>query len=264
MKNPYLPHKSKILDITKHTDVEWTFKMETDTANVFPGQFYEISIPKLGECPISVSGIGENYVDFTIRGVGKVTNELFKLNVGDGFFMRGPYGNGFDVGLYENKEILVVAGGSAVAPVRGIMNYFYDNIDKCEKFNLIAGFRSPNDVLFKKDFQRWDDKLNVILTVDRAEEDYKGNVGLVTKYIPELPVRDIDNVVAIVVGPPMMMKFTIQEFLKKGIKEENIWVSYERKMCCGLGKCGHCKMDDTYICLEGPVFNYTFAKNLMD
>jgi anaerobic sulfite reductase subunit B len=178
--------------------------------------------------------------------------------------MRGPYGNGFDVNLFEDKEILVVAGGSAVAPVRGIMNHYYDNIDKCEKFNLIAGFRSPDDVLFKSDFQRWNDKLNVILTVDRAEEDYKGNVGLVTKYIPELPVRDIDNVVAIVVGPPMMMKFTIQEFLKKGIKEENIWVSYERKMCCGIGKCGHCKMDETYICLEGPVFNYTFAKNLMD
>ena len=106
--------------------------------------------------------------------------------------------------------------------------------------------------------------INFRYIVDKAEEGYKGNTGLVTKYIPELEIKDIKNTAFVVVGPPIMMKFTVAEILKRGVAEENIWVSYERKMCCGLGKCGHCKMDDTYICLDGPVFNYTKAKNLVD
>ena len=106
--------------------------------------------------------------------------------------------------------------------------------------------------------------MNLILTVDTAPEGYEGNVGLVTKYIPELEIKSMDNVQVVVVGPPMMMKFTVLEILKRGVPEENIWISHERKMCCGLGKCGHCKIDDTYICLDGPVFNYTKGKNLVD
>lgn len=100
--------------------------------------------------------------------------------------------------------------------------------------------------------------------MDKADEDYNGNVGLVIKYIPNLNIENLDNMSAIVVGPPMMMKFTVEEFLKRDIAENNIWVSYERKMCCGIGKCGHCKMDDTYICIDGPVFDYSYAKNLID
>ena len=121
-----------------------------------------------------------------------------------------------------------------------------------------------DDILFKDDIKEWEKSINVTLTVDNAEEGYKGNTGLVTKYIPELEIKDIENTAFVVVGPPIMMKFTVAEILKRGVAEENIWVSYERKMCCGLGKCGHCKMDDTYICLDGPVFNYTKAKNLVD
>jgi anaerobic sulfite reductase subunit B len=129
---------------------------------------------------------------------------------------------------------------------------------------LIAGFKSPNDILFKDDVKIWENNINLILTVDNAEETYGGNVGMVTKYIPELPIEDVKNAVVIVVGPPIMMKFTVAEFLKLGIEENNIWISQERKMCCGIGKCGHCKIDDTYICLEGPVFNYSKGKNLID
>ena len=104
----------------------------------------------------------------------------------------------------------------------------------------------------------------MILTVDQAPEGYTGNVGLVTKYIPELNIENLNEVQVIVVGPPMMMHFTVQEFLKRGIAQEQIWISQERKMCCGIGKCGHCKIDDTYICLDGPVFNYTKGKDLID
>lgn len=262
--NPYIPVGAEIIDIVKHTEIEWTYKVKCSTENTLPGKFYEVSIPKFGESPISVSGYGDNYVDFTIRSVGKVTNELFNYKIGDKLFIRGPYGNGFDVSLYEDREIVVVAGGSGLAPVRGIVEYFYKNTDKCKNFKLIVGFRSPQDILFKDDLKRWSEKLEVIVTVDNADENYQGNVGLVTKYIPNILINDINNTSAIVVGPPMMMKFTVEEFLKRDLAESNIWVSYERKMCCGVGKCGHCKMDDTYICIDGPVFDYSYAKNLID
>ena len=240
------------------------FQSKCNTQNVLPGKFYEISIPKYGESPISVSGYGEDYIDFTIRNVGKVTSELFNYKIGDNLFIRGPYGNGFNVNLYEGREIIVVAGGSGLAPVRGIVEYFYHNLDKCKSFKLIAGFKSNDDILFKEDIKKWSEKLDIIITVDKADKDYNGNVGLVTKYIPKLNIDDINNTSAVVVGPPMMMKFTVAEFLKRDLAEHNIWVSYERKMCCGIGKCGHCKMDDTYICIDGPVFDYSYAKNLVD
>lgn len=262
--NPYIPVGAEILEIIKHTEIEWTFRTKCNSKGVLPGQFYEISIPKYGESPISVSGTGKGYIDFTIRKVGKVTDEIFSYKVGDKFFLRGPYGNGFDISLYEDREIVVVAGGSGLAPVRGIMDYYYDNFEKCKSFKLIVGFKSPKDILFKDDLKRWSEKLDVIVTVDGAEEGYEGHIGLVTKYIPSLEIKNIDNVSAIVVGPPMMMKFTVGEFLKRDLDEKNIWVSYERKMCCGVGKCGHCKMDDTYICIDGPVFNYFEAKKLID
>lgn len=262
--NPYIPSGAKIIDIVKHTDIEWTFRVNCDTKDVLPGKFYEISIPKYGESPISVSGYGNDYIDFTIRNVGKVTSELFNYKVGDKFLIRGPYGNGFDVSLYEGKDVVVVAGGSGLAPVRGIVKHFYNNPTKCKSFKLIVGFRSPKDVLFKADLEKWSEKLDILVTVDSADEGYTGNVGLVTKYIPKLKIDNVDEMSAIVVGPPMMMKFTVAEFLKRDLAENNIWVSYERKMCCGVGKCGHCKMDDTYICIDGPVFDYSYAKNLID
>lgn len=262
-KNEYIPFRSEILEVIEHTSVEYTFRMAFN-GDVKPGQFFEVSLPKYGEAPISVSGIGAGYVDLTIRRVGKVTNEIFKNYVGDKLFLRGPYGNGFDIENYKNKEVIVVAGGTGLSPVRGIVEYFSKNSQDCKSMTLISGFKSPEDVLFKEDMKEWEKTMNLILTVDTAKEGYEGKVGLVTKYIPELEIKDMENVQVIVVGPPMMMKFTVLEFLKLGIKEENIWISQERKMCCGIGKCGHCKIDDTYICLDGPVFNYTVGKSLID
>lgn len=262
-KNEYIPFISEILEVIKHTEIEYTFRMEFK-GDVKPGQFFEVSLPKYGEAPISVSGIGENYVDLTIRRVGKVTDEIFNNYVGDKLFLRGPYGNGFDINNYKDKEVIVVAGGTGLSPVKGIVDYFSNNTKDCKNFTLISGFKSPKDILFKDDIKEWEKNINLILTVDGAEEGYQGKVGLVTKYVPELEIKDMENVQVVVVGPPMMMKFTVLEFLKLGIKEENIWISQERKMCCGIGKCGHCKIDDTYICLDGPVFNYTKGKELID
>ena len=261
--NEYIPFLSEIKDVIQHTEVEYTFRMAFK-GEVKPGQFFEVSIPKYGEAPISVSGIGEGYVDLTIRKVGRVTNEIFRNYKGDKLFLRGPYGNGFDLTNYQGKELIVVAGGTGLSPVRGVVDYFASQPEQSTGFTLIAGFKSPQDVLFKDDLESWKQSAQIILTVDQAEAGYEGHVGLVTKFIPNLEIKELEHVQVIVVGPPMMMHFTVLEFLKRGVAEENIWISQERKMCCGIGKCGHCKIDDTYICLEGPVFNYTKGKYLID
>ena len=260
--NPYLPFPSRILKVIKHTGKEYTFRMEFQ-GDVKPGQFFEVSIPKYGEAPISVSGIGENFVDLTIRRVGRVTNEVFERYEGQSLLLRGPYGNGFDVDLYRNGEVVVVAGGTGVSPVRGVIQALSEMPDASRKY-VIAGFRSPDDMLFRDDLKAWDSRLNLILTVDGAPEGYGGKIGLVTKYIDGLPLKDPSTAKAVVVGPPPMMKFSIIELKKKGFADANITVSHERKMCCGLGKCGHCRVNDYYICIDGPVFSYEVAKDFVD
>ena len=260
--NPYVPFSSKILEVIPHTEKEYTFRMEFE-GEVKPGQFFEVSIPKFGEAPISVSGISPNSIDLTIRKVGRVTDEVFENYAGDTLFLRGPYGNGFDVNKYTDSECLVVAGGTGVSPVRGVIDALSESKDAKDK-HIILGFKSPSDMLFREDIARWEKSMDLILTMDKEAEGYSGNVGLVTKFIPEVKLNNVETTQAVVVGPPPMMKFSVIELLKRGFKEENIWVSYERKMCCGIGKCGHCKVNDTYICLDGPVFNYVDSKSLID
>ena len=206
----------------------------------------------------------KGYVELTIRRVGKVTNEVFEKYVGDSLFLRGPYGNGFDVNNYKGKEIVIVAGGTGVSPVRGVISYFSDHVEERISETIITGFKSVNDILFKDDFLKWRNTMNVILTLDAGEETKEHKIGLVTNYIPDLSFENIENAVAIVVGPPAMMRFSVKALIERGLKEEQIWISQERKMCCGLGKCGHCRMGETYICLDGPVFNYTKGKLLKD
>lgn len=264
--NEYVPFRSEIKEVVKHTEVEYTFRM-TYGGPVKPGQFFEVSIPKFGEAPISVSGIGDGTVDLTIRRVGRVTNEVFERYTGESMFLRGPYGNGFDVGLYRGRELVVIAGGTGLSPVRGVVDHFARHRGEVDGLTLIAGFKSPSDILFLDDLARWRQRMNLTLTVDcMGEQEFNPacQVGLVTEYIEKLQLRDKSRTAAIVVGPPMMMKFTTQGLIDFGLAEENIWISYERRMCCGIGKCGHCKIDDAYVCLDGPVFNYSRGKLLRD
>lgn len=263
MKNEYIPFPSQVREIIRHTDIEYTFRMSF-SGSVKPGQFFEVSIPKYGEAPISVSGIGADTVDLTIRRVGRVTDKIFEHYEGNTLLMRGPYGNGFDINEYKGKELVIIAGGTGLSPVKGIVDYFCEHPDEAAGTTLIAGFKSPQDILFKQDFERWEKTIRVIKTVDSAPKSYSGLTGMVTKYIPDLPLEAPSDAAFITVGPPVMIRFVIQEILKRGVPEQNIWISHERKMCCGLGKCGHCKMNDAYVCLDGPVFNYAESKGLID
>ena len=195
-----------------------------------------------------------------IRIPGGVINAKSMAKIAE---VAETYGNGFDTSLYANGEVIVVAGGTGVSPVRGVIEALAHTADAKDK-HVIVGFKSPGDMLFRDDLKRWADQLDLILTVDGAPEGYEGNIGLVTKYIPDVPIRDVKTAQAVVVGPPAMMRFSVMGLLQKGFEEKNIWVSQERKMCCGLGKCGHCRIGSTYVCLDGPVFNYVDSKDMID
>lgn len=222
--NPYVPFPSKVLEVVRHAKKGYTFRMAF-SGDVKPGQFFEVSVPKSGEAPIGVSGIvpGKS-VDLTIRRVGRVTNEMFDTYAGQILLLRGPYGNGFDVGRYLDGECVVVAGDAGVSPVRGVIEALAQRATPRDK-HVIVGFRSPDDMLFRDDLARWDKALDLTLTVDAAPEGYEGNVGLVTKYIPELALRDPATAQAVVVGPPPMMHLTVLGLLDRGFAEKNIWVS---------------------------------------
>jgi len=263
MQNEYRPFLSEIKEVIRHTEVEYTFRMEYH-GPVKPGQFFELSLPKYGEAPISVSGIEDGLIDFTIRKVGKVTDEIFEQYVGSSLFIRGPYGNGFDLEQFRGRELVIVAGGTGVSPVRGVISYFADHPGESRGVHLIAGFKNPDEILFKKDFARWRQQIDVTMTIDAGEPTEEYRVGLVTSFIPGLRLQDRSAAEAIVAGPPAMIRFSAAALVAAGFPEEHIWISQSRKMCCGMGKCGHCKVNDTYICLDGPVFNYTRGKTLID
>ncbi|MDY3005543.1 anaerobic sulfite reductase subunit AsrB [Anaerococcus porci] len=263
--NYVLPKSYEILDILKHTDLEWTFKVKFDK-EVKPGQFLQVSLAKIGEAPISVSGMGDGFVEMTIRNVGEVTSKLFKSKAGDYIFLRGPYGNGWPLSELKGKNVVVIAGGTGVSPVRGLIEYIRDNPDEFGSLYLILGFKNHESVLFKDDLEKWrkSEKINTIYSLDNEEiEGFRK--GMVTAFIPELPFDSFDgNYSVVMVGPPIMMRFTSLGLLKEGVLEDKIWTSFERKMSCAVGKCGHCRINETYVCLDGPVFPYTVAKDLLD
>ncbi len=262
--NPYKSEKCEILKITKMTDIEWTFRIATDK-EINHGQFCHLSIPKVGEAPISVSGTGEGWIEFTIRSVGKLTSKIFNLVVGDYFYIRGPYGNGFNLEDLKDKHVVIAGGGSGVAPVKTLIDYLFTNDSFASEVDLMFGFKTPNDILFKDKLDAWKAKFKTIITVDNACGVTDGVCeGLITKYVKDIKLSEFSKMKVIIVGPPMMMKFTALEFMKHGVPKENIIVSFERNMSCGLGKCGHCKIDEKYVCLEGPIFNYDVAEKLID
>lgn len=257
-KNILLPTPHKILNVLKHTETEYTFRVSCDVEPDY-GQFFMLSLPKVGEAPISASGKGPGYVEFTIRNVGMLTQEIFRLEPGRSIFLRGPYGNHFPAEKFENKDLLIICGGTGMSPVMTLINHFYDHPEVCKSVTVIAGFKNKDAVLFKEEINKFKSRFRMIVTLDNeVEEGYE--TGMVTAHIGKVPIRSFEDYNIVIVGPPVMMHFSALECLKNGAREDKIWVSFERKMSCGVGKCGHCKINDTYVCLEGPVFNYKDAK----
>ncbi len=263
MMNPVQPKPCTILDVHKESAHEWTFRVATG-AKVSHGQFMQLSIPKIGECPISVSAQGDGWLEFTIRNVGKVTNVIFDKAAGDTLFLRGPYGKGWPVDQFKGKHVVVITGGTGLAPVRSMLNLFAAEPGTVKSVHLISGFKNEEGIVFHKELEAWKGSFNTIYALDNdAKEGWR--TGMVTAFVREIPWDSFGGDYAVVVvGPPPMMKFTGLELLKNGVEAEKIWMSFERKMSCAVGKCGHCRIDETYVCLDGPVFPYTVARDLVD
>jgi len=229
------------------------------------GQFVEVSVFGIGEAPISVtSSPSRNGVfELCVRKVGDVTGALHRMKPGSTVGIRGPFGNGFPLEQMRGKDLLFAPGGLGFPPVRSLINQVLDERQSFGRVIILYGARDPSELLFKDELAKWEarDDVELHVTVDRADESWTGNVGVITTLFPKITVTP-RSTVAVTVGPPVMYRFVLMELLGKGIQDGRIFLSLERRMKCGLGKCGHCQINNVYVCQKGPVFSYAQLKEL--
>ncbi len=275
MPNPYVPKLTTIKSIKAENKVndiktfELVFKKEEDLKefNYIPGQFAELSLLGKGECPIGIasSPTEEGSIKFTIKKMGTVTTAFHECEKGQVVGVRGPLGNGWPVEDMKGKNIVIIGGGFAFSTLRSLTEYLLD--DKNRKnygdITVIYGNRDSGEVLYKEDLERWQkrDDIQVVLTIDREEEGWNGKVGFVAPIVKEVAPSS-DNAVALVCGPPIMIKTTIAVLEELKFKDEQILNSLEMRMKCGIGKCGRCNIGDKYVCVDGPVFSLAELKQM--
>jgi sulfite reductase subunit B len=263
--------RAEVCSVRKLTEMEMLFAIRLSEGRVLghdPGQFVQVSVPGTGECPISIcsSPTRPETFELCIRRVGAVTEAVHRLEAGAELGIRGPLGHGFDVRELTGKDILIVAGGLGIAPVRSLIQYILDERARFGQFHLLYGARNPSELLFRDDLTRWreSDAVNLLVTVDEPDEQWRGKSGVVTRLFTELPRLDPSHTQVVIVGPPVMFKFAVLEVLARRIPQSSVYCSLERRMKCGVGKCGHCQANNIYVCLEGPVFNYSQLKALRE
>jgi len=268
--NEYSPNLAVIKKIRKETHDTNTYTLEFSDKKLqksflpAPGQFMMLSLFGIGESAISLSDTSNNgSVTTTIRNVGSVTNAILRLKEGDFIGMRGPYGNGWPLERAEGKNVLIVVGGMGIVPLRGVVNYIKNNRMKFGDLEIIYGARTPDDMLFRYEFEKWKQikKTRMDLTVDELpiETTSKCKIGLVTSCFPSMKTHH-KNAIVLVCGPEIMMRYATKCLETIGFKDWQIYLSLERRMKCGIGKCGHCQIGLKYVCKDGPVFNYADIK----
>lgn len=268
MKNIYNPKEAILEDIITESPTIKTFVLRPREEFEFKaGQFIELTLPGIGEAPFTPSSDPnlKNKIDVTIMNAGMVTSILHASPKNISLGIRGPFGKGYPLDKFEGKDILVVGGGVGLAPLRSLLFILFSDMDKYNKVILRYGARTPDDIIYKESIPLWakKKKVDVVTTVDMAGLGWKGNVGLVTTILNDVPV-DLKKAVSIVCGPPIMMKFVTLKLLDLGFKPQDIYLSMEKNMSCGLGKCGHCRIGRYYTCKDGPVFTYEELKDLHD
>jgi len=255
----YKPKLVKIDKKTKQTEGEYLFRINHKITHD-PGQFLQVSVLGIGEAPISICSYSEDYIEFSVRAVGDVTSALCSLNKGDTIGIRGPYGKGYPMRFLKGNSAIIVGGGCGIAPQRSIIEYIEKNRGDFFDVLLFFGFRNPEEILFKEDMERWKNKFDLNLTVDKGDKNWAGNVGFVTELLEKREIENRSKVV-FMCGPPMMIKFVIDILKKKGFNNDQLFISYERHMKCGEGVCGHCMIHGKYTCKDGPVFRYDEVKD---
>ena len=277
MPNPYIPNLTTIKSIVTENKaddiktIELEFKKEEDykSFDYIPGQFAEISLIGKGECPIGIasSPTEEGTVKFTIKKMGEVTSAFHNTLVGDTIGIRGPFGNGWPMKEMKGKNIVVIGGGFAFSTLRSLMLYALD--EKYRKdygdLTIIYGNRDSGEVLYTQLLEEWEkrDDVNVVLTIDRPEENWTRKVGFVAAIVKEVAPSP-ENAIAVICGPPIMIRTAVAELVKLGWKDEQLLNSLEARMACGIGKCGRCNIGNKFICTDGPVFSLAELKKLPD
>ena len=258
----YAPFMCKVESVRDLTATEKLFKLVREDGKPFghkPGQFMQVSVNGIGEAPISVSSSPTrgDYLELGVRRAGTLTGALHDLKSGDVIGLRGAFGTFFDTDSMKGRDLLLISGGCGLAPMRALIQYIEDCRDNYGDVTILYGAKSPDDVLYKNELVEWQNskKVECQITVDSIREGtcWDSNVGLITKLIPPLKI-DAEKTTAVIVGPPIMYKYVIQELYSKGLSDKDIIVSLERYMKCGVGKCGHCTIDHLYCCIDGPVF----------
>lgn len=268
--DPMRPRRFRINTVRWETDETFTHKLvPLDGKQSFhfsPGQFNMIYMFGVGEIAISICGdpAETSHLYHTTRVVGSVTRRKQHLEEGDVLGIRGPYGNGWPVEKAKGKDVLVVAGGIGMAPLRPLIYHLLSNRDNFERITLMYGSRSPDRILYYEELKKWRSRfdLDVSVTVDSADKNWRGHVGVVTKLLPKA-MFDPENTIAFVCGPEIMMRFAAIDLLKYDLLEHQIYLSMERNHKCGVGYCGHCQLGSYFICRDGPVFTYDKIKNYL-
>jgi len=273
--NPFQPEMMRIVRRYDLTDDVRFFQVRPSDASkamsLFyrPGAFMMVSNPGVGEAPFCISSTPSRpgLLEFCIRRMGQVTNSLFRLKENDQIGVRGPYGNGFPIETLRGHDLIIVMGGMGVAPLRSLLLYALDNRDDFGEIYLLHGAKTPKDMLFRREFldmmERED--MHCLLSVDKDDTGkWPAKVGLVTTLFKDLKKIDPKDTYAAICGPPVMYKFVLQELLKLKIPKHQILMTLERRMKCGIGKCGHCVVKHVYTCIDGPVFSYWDVLNMKE
>jgi sulfhydrogenase subunit gamma (sulfur reductase) len=268
ISSPYQPTLAEMVKIEPLTETEKLFTLYLKGGRSLghqAGQFVEVSVFGIGEAPISVTSSPSRNGTFElcVRQAGDVTGALHRMEPGSTVGIRGPFGNGFPVDRMKGKDLLFAPGGLGLAPLRSLINQVLDERESFGRVIILYGARNPSELLFKDELAGWEarDDVELHVTVDRGDESWTGNVGVVTTLFPKITMNP-RNTVAVTVGPPVMYRFVLMELLGKGIQDGRIYLSLERRMKCGLGKCGHCQINGVYVCQKGPVFSYAQLKEL--
>ena len=264
----YLPEMTEIVEATMVSPLEKLFKLRFRDGRPLghaPCQFVEVSVLGVGEAPISISSPPNvtDHFELCVRACGNVTNALHTLGAGDTVGIRGPFGEGVDLGDFAGKDLLFIGGGIGIVPLRSAIAESINRPSDFGKISVLYGAKSPEELLFSDEFAAWSEKADCQITVDRGDDDWTGHVGVVTTLLNSMDL-DPDNTIAFIVGPPIMYRFVLLELFQKSIPHRNILMSLERRMKCGVGKCGHCQINGFYVCREGPVFRYSQAEKLSE
>ncbi len=263
--NPYIPIEAEVSEVIPETPTIKTIRLKPKEKVLFKtGQFIELTIPGVGEAPFTPSSKPslKDTIEVTVMRVGKVTEKIHQLKKGDIVGIRGPFGKGYPLNEFKGKEVVVIGGGCGFAPLRSLMYEFLERSKEFKRLFFRGGCKTPQEFLYKQEIEKWTERkdLNVKITVDKGDHSWKGHVGLVTSILDDLKMS-YKNGIAVVCGPPIMMKFVTKKLLDMGFKEENIYLSMEKNMSCGIGKCGHCRIGIYYACKDGPVFQYAKIKD---